>query len=153
MIVLDLPESDYLRCEYIKTFVDTTSTYYIENIEHRKMFSDGLCYTGYLWECLLSPSVISENKADILLREKQNIFIMWDINSCERIFIPDYWKFPKPNVLYADYWSEAFKTELPEDIYVFDETFSWSIIYTHETNIKERRYCLQTKINSRKFLI
>ena len=142
MFVLDSAKSDDLRRQYIKTFVDTGSSYYIENIEHKKMFSDGQCYIGYLWDCLINPNVVSEYKADQLLQEKRKIFIMWDIHSCERIFIPDYWKFPKSRILYIDDWIETFKSELPEDIYLFDDTFGWSIIYTHETNAEEDRYCL-----------
>ena len=73
MIILDSKKSDALRCNYIKNFVDTASTYYKENIEQKTMFSDGLCYTGYLWDCLLNPSIISESKADQLLKDKQKI--------------------------------------------------------------------------------
>ncbi len=145
MVILDSKKSDDLRCNYIKNFVDTSSKYYKENIEHKTMFSDGLCYTGYLWDCLLNPSAILESKADQLLQEKRRIFIMWDIHSCDRIFIPDYWKFPKTNVLCVDDWLEIFKEDLPEDIYVFDDTFSWSVIYTHETYVKDNRYCLFVK--------
>lgn len=142
MVILDSKESDVLRCNYIKNFVDTGSIYYKENIEQKTMFSDGLCYTGYLWDCLLNSSIILENKAEQLLQEKRKIFIMWDIHSSDRILIPDYWKFPKSKVLSADAWVEKFKDDLPEDVYVFDDTFSWSVIYTHETDVKDNRYCL-----------
>lgn len=142
MIVLDSAKSDDLRCEYIKTFVNTVSSYYIENVEHKTMFSDGLCYIGYLWDCLKNPNIVSEYEADQLLQGKRKVFIMWDIHSCERILVPDYWKFPKSRVLYTNNWLDAFKSELPEDVYLFDDTFSWSIIYTHETDVKDNRYCL-----------
>lgn len=142
MIILDFKKSDSLRCNYIKNFVDTASIYYKKNIEQRMMFSDGLCYTGYLWDCLLNSNIILESKADQLLQEKREIFIMWDIHSCDRILIPDYWKFPKTKILFADAWKETFKDDLPEDVYVFDDTFSWSVIYTHETDAKDDRYCL-----------
>lgn len=142
MVVLDSKKSDTLRCNYIKNFVDTVSAYYKENIESKTMFSDRLCYTGYLWDCLQNPSIISECEADKFLSGKQKIFIMWDIHSCERIFIPDYWKFPKTKLLYTDTWVETYKASLPEDVYVFDDTLSWSVIYTHETDANNNRYCL-----------
>ena len=142
MTILNSTKSDILRCEYIKNFVNTSSLYYKKNIEQKTLFSDGLCYTGYLWYCLLKPTVISEYKAEQFLQEKRRIFIMWDIHSCDRILIPDYWKFPKTKVLYSDTWVETFKDDLPEDVYVFDDTFSWSVIYTHETDVKNNRYCL-----------
>ena len=39
---------------------------------------------------------------------------MWDIHSCERILIPDYWKFPKTRILFTDAWQESFKQNLPK---------------------------------------
>ena len=151
MIILDSTKSDALRCEYINNFINTSSTYYKENIERKTSFSDGLCYTGYLWDCLFKPSIISEYRADKFLQKQRRVFIMWDIHSCERILIPDYWKYPKTKILYAEAWLESFKDTLPEDIYVFDDTFSWSVIYTHETDEKEERYCLFVDKNSRQY--
>lgn len=142
MIILDSTKSDDLRYKYIKNFINTSSPYYKKNIEQKTMFSDGLCYVGYLWDCLLNPTVVSEHKADQLLLGKRELFVMWDIHSCERIFIPNYWKFPKEKVLYVKTWLETFKDDLPEDVYVFDNTFSWSVIFTHETDTKNNRYCL-----------
>ena len=68
--ILDSTKSDTLRCEYIKNFINTSSLYYKENIERKILFSDGLCYTGYLWDCLLKPTVISECKANQFLQGK-----------------------------------------------------------------------------------
>lgn len=31
---------------------------------------------------------------------------------------------------------------LPEDIYIVDDTFEWSIALTHETDAQQNRYCL-----------
>ena len=142
MTILDSTKSDALRCEYINKFVNTSSPYYKKYIEQKTLFSDGLCYTGYLWDCLLKPTVISEYDADQFLKGKRSLLIMWDIHSCERIFIPHYWKFPKTRILCTDDWTDSFKHNLPEDVYVFDSTISWSVIFTHETDEKEERYCL-----------
>lgn len=142
MITLPQKKSDTLRLKYIDVFLNTSSEYYKNNIQQKRMFIDGPCYTGYLWDCLRNPVIISEHQADELLQKKRGIYMMWDIHSCERILIPKYWKFPKTSVLYADAWSETIKDSLPEDVYVFDDTFSWSIIYTHETDIRNNRYCL-----------
>lgn len=32
--------------------------------------------------------------------------------------------------------------DLPEDIYIFDDTYSWTIALTHETDAQKRPYCL-----------
>ena len=146
MIALDITKSDALRRKYITRFVNIASSYYKERIERKTMFSDGLCYTGYMWDCLMHPSVISEDKANQFLQDKQGIFIMWDIHSCERILIPDYWKFPKSMVLWTNIWLKSFEAELPEDVYLFDDTFSWSIVYTHETDALGNRHCLYVEV-------
>ena len=142
MVILDEFKSNELRCKYIGSFVDTTSDYFVKNIEIKTKFSDGECYVGYLWDCLQNPQVISASKANEILKEKSNIFIMWDIHSCERIFIPNYWKYPKTRILSTDKWRDSLKVELPEDIYLFDETFRWSVVFTHETDEKGRDYCI-----------
>lgn len=142
MTVLGQSKSDILRNEYISAFVNCDSPHYRKFIEQKRMFTDGMCYVGYLWDCLLNMDVISEYRAKMMLTEKRDVFIMWDIHSCERIFIPDYWKYPKTSVLYAAEWSDSLMSDFPEDLYLFDETFMWSVIFTHETNDKGRRYCL-----------
>lgn len=142
MVILDEFKSNELRCKYIGSFVDTTSDYFVKNIEKKTKFSDGECYVGYLWDCLQNPQVISASKANEILKEKSNIFIMWDIHSYERVFIPNYWKYPKTRILSTDKWGDSLKVELPEDIYLFDETFRWSVVFTHETDEKGRDYCI-----------
>ncbi len=142
MNILDATKSDELRSEYIQSFVDTTKDYYLELIKHKTEFSDGLCYIGYLWDCLKNPQVISETEVSRILQDKKNIYIMWDIHSYERICIPNYWKYSKTSVLTTNTWSDALKSDLPEDIYLFDDTFSWSVIFTHETDEQNNNFCL-----------
>ena len=141
MKILDFTVSDSLRRKYVDTFVDVLSAYYIEHIKHKTIYSDGLCYTGYLWDCLINPHIIEENSANSLLKAKENVLIMWDIHSCERIFVPDYWKYPKTSVIYTKHFDDVSQS-LPEDVYVFDDSFTWSVVYTHETNANGSRYCL-----------
>ena len=142
MVLLDNQKSDDLRCKYVRSFVNTAKKQYKENIQQKKMYCDGLCYTGYLWDYLLSPRVISQKEAEQCAREKKNFYIMWDIHSSERILIPDYWKYPKESVLYIETWTDALRDSLPEDIYLFDNTFTWSIVFTHETDADDNPYCL-----------
>lgn len=142
MNILDEVKSNQLRTEYILKFVDTTKDYFTERIEKKIRFSDGLCYTGYLWDCLKNPHILSETEADRILQKKNNVYIMWDIHSCDRILIPHYWKYPKASVLSVQEWSDSFKNDLPEDIYLFDDSFSWSAVFTHETDEENNKYCL-----------
>ena len=32
--------------------------------------------------------------------------------------------------------------QVPEDIYVFDESFLWSIVFTHETGTDGKKWCI-----------
>lgn len=62
MVILDSHKSEEIRTLYIQNFVDIDSSYYIHGIQNKEWFSDGLCYTGYLWDCLINPKVISESQ-------------------------------------------------------------------------------------------
>lgn len=146
MTILDSTKSDDLRSRYIQRFINTTNDYYVNLVAHQTEFSNGLCYIGYLWDCLKNPKVISEVEASRVLQGKQNLYIMWDIHSCERIYIPNYWKYPKTSVLTTNTWSDTFKSELPEDIYLFDDTFRWSVIFTHETDEQNNNFCLYVEL-------
>ena len=68
--------------------------------------------------------------------------MFWDIHSCERILIKDYWRFEKDAVLQMS-MNLLLENEmyLPEDIYIVDKDFSWTMVKTHE-DIDGKRYCL-----------
>lgn len=139
----------FLRRKYIKKFIDYKSDYYVENIKKKDRCQDGFCYDGYLWDALIKPVVINERDIDIFLKNKENIYIMWDIHSCEKIFVKNYWKYPKKSILFLERWNNMLKSELPEDIYIYDKTFKWTVIYTHETNEYGSRYCLLMETSSK----
>lgn len=72
------------------------------------------------------------------------VFVFWDIHSCERILIEDYWKFDKDSVIEIDFnvLLEG-ETYLPEDFYIFDKNMTWTLIKTHE-DINGHCYCLKS---------
>jgi hypothetical protein len=122
-----------MRKQFIQTFLDASTDFFKQNIRHPRRFSDGICYQGYLWDCLAHYSRISFK---ILLRRLlryDKVFVFWDIHSSERILIKDPWLFPKPAVLELP--SEILAANLvflPEDVYIFDSSFRWALILTHE---------------------
>ena len=134
-IVKYLPKESafVLRCKYIEKFIDTSKDHYDKYIRTVKKFSDGICYEGYLWDCIINPTVIGFDEV-IACREKLNkILIFWDINSKDRIFIKDYWKFGKDSMLRLDFGDFLDNIEFfPEDVYIFDESLEWSLVLTHE---------------------
>jgi len=123
-----------LRERYISTFINEDMEHYKKYILNLTLCSDGFCYAGYLWDCLKTYTVIKENEVfDFLYHCPNSVYVFWDINSKDRIFIKDYWRFDKgamlevtPKLLPDNY------KYLPEDIYIFDDSFNWTYILTHE---------------------
>src|SRR5260370_34262519 len=88
------------RRQYVSTFIDTESLWYREKIRQTYKCSDGICYLGYLWDCLIpTRRIVSESKLRRELANKGEVMVFWDIHSSDRIKIPNYWKFPKATVL------------------------------------------------------
>ncbi len=67
---------------------------------------------------------------------------MWDVLNSEYILNPNYYKYHKEACLKLSFQEFQEKADtFPEDIYLFDDTFTWCVILTHEDDGK-RRYCL-----------
>ncbi len=66
---------------------------------------------------------------------------MWDTS--EGDLSQDYEVYPKKSILRMTA-SEFFCTykSLPEDLYIFDDRYEWTVILTHEDYRKNKRYCL-----------
>lgn len=142
--ILDKKRGTELRKRYIENFVNTEHKRYKEQIQRQHKFVDGFCYLGYLWDYIKNPIVIDEEKFGEKASKIEEIYTFWDIHSCERIWIKDYWKFDKDAMLKLkmDVLLQGEKY-LPEDIYIFDDSFSWTLIKTHE-DIQGIRFCLQS---------
>lgn len=66
--------ADDYRNKFVETFVDCKSAYYQERIQVLQKFTDGDCYTGYLWDCLKSPIVDSEEAECLSCRRRSQSF-------------------------------------------------------------------------------
>ena len=142
---LPLETSDALRAKFVATFVDTSRPRFPELIGHRRHFVDGDFYTGYLWDFLTNFTLVTEEQVwSNVASLGTEIDVMWDLHSSERILIPDYWNFPRhallrgpPKVIHGG------ASFLPEDLYLFDETFVWCAALTHEySDDSGERICL-----------
>jgi len=139
--VLSQSESNVIKDLYINEFIDAGNAHYRDNIATIQEFSDGWHYSGYLWECLIKYEQITMHQLKEQLLEFFDVIVFWDNHSSDRIVIPDYWKFPRdraikvaPIVLVENF------SYLPEDIYICDYSFSWTLVLTHEDDGK-RRIC------------
>lgn len=141
--IIDGKKADTLRGFLIERFIDTQKDHFKKYIENLKEYSDGLCYTGYLWDCLKSSDQIEFNDIKALLNLKE-VYVLWDIHTEERIFIENYWRFKKKDVLKLDFQVLIENLNyLPEDIYIFDESFKWLLVLTHEFE-NGKRWCLKS---------
>lgn len=142
MEILNQFDGPTLRQKYKTNFINLNSEEYVKNIEALHEHKDGLCYSGYLWDYLQLVIIKSEKYCKNFLKQKNSFYIFWDIHSCEKILVPNYWKYPKDAMLCVNY-NEFMEicNNLPEDIYIFDGTFSWSIALTHEEDEQGSRFC------------
>lgn len=143
MHVLLGEEAKDMRNIFIPTFVDTKSDYYQNRIKHMVQFLDGMRYTGYLWDCLANREPISY--ANLIHHlEGRKIYAFWDLHSSDRIWIPQYWKYPIDAVLLICPGElQSVMPTLPEDCYFFDDTLSWALAVTHEESKPGKRLCYQ----------
>lgn len=141
-------EAEFIRNIFLEYFIDTNSVYYQHHIQQRVLFSDGWCYTGYLWECIRNKMTVScRYILEHIATQKKSIYILWDIHSKERILAHDYWNFPKTAALKVDASNvECIIDELPEDCYFFDETLSWVAAFTHEELKPGKRMCFYAEM-------
>lgn len=151
--VLRGEEASRLRKRYIARFVDTSTAYFRNEIDGREALGDERHYSGYLWDTLKHAEVITQQQLVDTLAVWQSVYVFWDLHSERKIFIPDYWKFPKDSVLQATSTDLArvllhdadigptADLILPEDLYLFGDTVEFSLITTHE--YVPERYCLR----------
>jgi hypothetical protein len=143
--VQNIDDSLSFREEYIVNFIDVETKYYKKWIEVYRRFSDGYCYIGYLWDSLYRNQYKKITLSEILLFENtlKDVLVMWDVNSEENIYKKNYWNFFKRDVIVVEFsLLMSNLTYLPEDIYIFDKSFKWTIILTHE-EVEGERYCFK----------
>jgi hypothetical protein len=135
--ILAARQAAIARKKFIQTFLDTTTDFFRQNIRRKRRFSDGYCYQGYLWDCLAEYSRMPFKTILRRLLRYKNVYVFWDIHSRDRILIKNCWLFPKQAVLEVP--TEILAANLvflPEDIYIFDDSFNWALILTHEYDEK-----------------
>jgi hypothetical protein len=139
--ILSPEDSSFWRQAYLDVFIDTSKDYFRRHIASPRQFSDGVHHTGYLWDCLRLPSRITVQRFSLEVVRHAEVFVMADDHSRDQIPGAPLWPYPaysvagfKPQTLL-----DLLKS-LPEDIYVFDSSVSWTLVLTHEDDGK-RRIC------------
>src|SRR4051794_38270742 len=124
--ILSPPESSIWREAYIDAFVDSTSEHYRKYIASSRQFSDGPHYEGYLWDCLRAPTRITTERFRHEVARYPEVVVMADDHSRDRVIGAPLWPYAPLSVarLSSGLLLESL-AELPEDLYVFDESMKW----------------------------
>ena len=140
--ILSPEDSSLWRQKYLDAFVDMASAYYQQRITSPRRFSDGIHHEGYLWECLRSPSRITIQRFGLEVVRFPAVYVMADDHSRDRVLRAPLWPYPAFSVACFEPQSLlASLDSLPEDIYVFDSSVSWTLVLTHEDDGKRRICC------------
>lgn len=160
--VVETGRAEFLRGRFIERFVDTKCKYYREYYLQANEYVH-----GFLWDCLKDffdeKNRCTQEQAAQLLEKRSGVYFMWDFWREGSVFADEY-----PNAvikangaelgrLSVNEWNAELEAEkhecyiehprLPSDIYVFDESFSWYVVFTHEFDDCENndgivRYCI-----------
>ena len=146
--ILNPKDSSYWRDAYLNAFVDVSSAYYQNNIAKLQQYSDGRHYFGYVWDCFREPQAITYERLRNEVMQFTEIFVMADDHSRQKVMGAPLWPYPPYSVV--NFKPQIFLNALvalPEDLYIFDSSVSWTLVLTHEYN-DEKRICLTVGIES-----
>ncbi len=131
--MVDPARARELRQAYIDRFVNQESPYYQSRIQTRHRYPDGLYYDGYLWDCFRHPQLIPDEEVLEELTRHDRVYIMWDLHSDKKVWVENYFRFPKEAILVVPGRRvPEFLPLLPDDLYFFDDSLDWTVALTHE---------------------
>lgn len=166
--IIESQKGNKLRQKFIDEHIDKTRDYYHLYIKSPSKFESGNYYDGYLWDCL-KDNLAWEYHCSIMsamdfLRNKSDVLVMWDLFSSNRVLMRRMLsqKYPINTVIKANgdnlvkqiefEWTSDLNSDdllLPEDIYCFDESMNWYVIFTHEiidnSECEDNRVCFMKK--------
>ena len=138
---IPLKDSAAWRKAYLEAFVDTSNEYF-QRIASPRQFSDGIHHTGYLWECLRSPLRITFQRFQHEVVSHLEVFVMADDHSRDMVPGATLWPYaPYSVICFTPHELLQCLPALPEDMYIFEETLSWTLVLTHEHDHKRRICC------------
>jgi len=147
-ILVSDSEKIKLRDKFIRNFINTEHEHYKRHIVTLK--------EDYLWAVLNEPYdlvVKKQENALAYLKQKETVLVMWDIHHKNGLNDKIRLNNPQDAIISVktdelceliEYeWNTDYNSEnryttflanryLPEDIYIFDDTMKWCVIFTHE---------------------
>lgn len=123
--LLPARDADLVRATFVERFVP---------VDRRAHFSSSN-YTTYLWDHINREGLrtIREGAVWNEVQRDQPVFVMWDLHEPSRVAVPGYFQLPIGTVIRAPIGIlKRGASFLPEDLYVFDDSYTWCTIRTHE---------------------
>ena len=140
--ILTSDDSAPLRQAYLDAFVDTQSDHYTKHISTRRTFSDGEHYKGYIWDSLRKPKRITFQRFTETVVRYDQVLVFADDHSRDRVVGAPLWPYAPLSVArFRPSGLLKCLPTLPEDIYVFDVSVSWTLVLTHEHDRKRQICC------------
>ena len=109
---------------------------------HIKQFPDREAYAGYLWDFLDTKRVVSEDELWAFVMCVPQVYAMTDLHSSELVRVDGDYVLGEGEIVEAEPVTlRRGLPFLPEDLYMFDATYSWVAALTHE-EVDGDRFCL-----------
>lgn len=138
--IVPADKAQAIRQRYQHAFLDILSDRYRRDVKELVPYPDGLLQRGYMWDCLKSYQEETWEDFWRLVCGFREVLVLWDRLSKVRIYDPDYYKLGRDTVIACTPAHLQTGLELlPRDLYIFDLTFTWSAIQTHEFHDNENQ--------------
>ena len=150
-----------VRNEFVYRFIDTNRPLFDQHIKQ----STAAGYQGFLWEFFQFPAAVEEKEALRFIEQRKSVLFFFD-NWCSYksrtyIFPEKTWKlsaFQSSGSTLLDIMSkysfvglgdhrEADIEPIPDEVYIFDETYTWYIALTTENLPNGERLCYAYGLN------
>jgi hypothetical protein len=134
--ILSLAEARAVRARFHETFLDTSSDFYRErNIGTFIYHPSGKGnQQNCMWDCLRAYRRATWEEIKAVMENSREVLVMWDIMN-PNPYAPAEGDSPFSRDAVIACRSEYLEVGLhllPEDLYIFDRTYQWAGILTHE---------------------
>lgn len=134
--VLSQGQGRDIRAQFHDTFLDTNSETYRERNMRVFVYDRNLRRNqrGLLWECRRSYRRATWDQIKSVMEGSREVFVLFDVfNAPPEVPDQGYGPFKRDDVLACrPAYLEVGLPVLPEDLYIFDRTFEWAGVLTHE---------------------
>lgn len=141
-------EAVELRELYAEAFLDTQGERYHRYLKAATKDAPA----GLMWDCLpaLQEKKIVESECTCLwqIERRTDLYVIWDVCAYgwglwhpKPSVVPSYYDTPAVMRMRSEEFSAHYK-DFPDDVYVFDDSLSWTAILTHEYyGAHDKRIC------------